>query len=397
METLSLVTTESLQLTVRDHLQQMPVSKGAALEFFDSGPGKSIHTFLYFLGCPVMQLLGISTNLINVTVFLRAGLSDGMAVTFLGLAGSDLLYNVFYFMGRLLNAVHTVFEERPYLNTFHLSYILAKHGRMWFNVSILLTVFAAVQKCACIAIPLTFRNFFTARKSAITVLAIYVAVVTYFLPFLTLDRLRPYKEQGTNRTRFGYSLRNANLASQIGDFVTYANRIILPYVSQGIVIICVVTMTFKLRAAAQARRKMTSTSDASDADLNDVTSAPEGDRRTTKKSGGSSKTTYGSNNVLSSKELRVIRSVNILCGIFIAGTTPQTIIGAFRLAYSEFGDFGRYYSVLTFTQGFQQLMEIMSTAVNILVYYHFNSKYRRTFDAIFRHNIEDSNDEKQVT
>ncbi|RUS70062.1 hypothetical protein EGW08_022177 [Elysia chlorotica] len=392
METHFWMTTDS----VRADLQQTQANHGGNnVVFFDSGPGKLLHSLIYFLACPVMMLVAISTNLINVTVFLRAGLNDGMTITFLGLAVSDLLYNVFYCMGRLLNAVHSVFGSRPYLNTFHLSYIFAKHGRMWFNVSVLLTVYAAIQKTACIAIPLTFRSFFTRRKSAITVIAIYLAVVTYFLPFLTLDQLQPYMERGTNRTRLGYSLRNRNMAGKIQDFVTYANRIILPYVSQGIVVICVIVITFKLRSAAETRRKMTSTNNDCDTDLNDETVGSVGDEKG-KKNAESGRTNNSGSGVLSLRELRVIRSVNILCAIFIAGTTPQTIIGAFNLAFPEFGDFGAYYSVYTFTQAFQQLMEITSTAVNILVYYHFNSKYRRTFEAIFKRNIEDTNSKSET-
>ena len=365
----------------------------SALEFFASGPGKSIHTFLYFLGCPVMQLLGMSTNLINVTVFLRAGLSDGMAVTFLGLAVSDLLYNVFYFIGRLLNAVQRIFQEKPYINTLHLSYVLAKHGRMWFNVSILLTVFAAVQKCACIAIPFTFRHFFTRRKSAITIVSVYVTVITYFLPYLSLDRFLPYTERRTNRTRLGYSLRDRKLAERIDDFVTLANRVVLPYVSQVLLIICVLIMTLKLRSAAEARRKMTSVNSGSDAGLSGVTSGPPSDQRA-RMNPDSDKTTNDSKNILNPKELRVVRSVNILCGVFIAGTTPQTVIEALALAFGDFGDFGRYSSLYYFTQGVQQFIEITGTAVNILVYFHFNSKYRRTFLTLFRCNIDASNDKK---
>ncbi|GFR89024.1 chemosensory receptor C [Elysia marginata] len=356
-------------------LLHVPPNDQSELDVFQTAPGKLISTFIYYLGCPVMMLVAISTNLINVTVFLRGGLRDGMAINFLGLTISDLLYNMFYFMGRLLNAVQSVFDESPYLNTRHLSFIFAKYGRMWFNVSILLTVFAAIQKCACIAIPLTFRNFFTPRKSAITVLTIYVGVVAYFLPYLTLDQLRPYTERGTNRTRLGYWLRNEELAVRIDKFVTYANRIVLPYVSQGIVIVCVFTMTLKLRSAAKTRQKMTSA--RGDLDLNKATSEAHIETHNpdiVDKNKGSA---------LSSKELRVVRSVNILCFVFVAGTTPHSIIEAFSLAIDTFDDMGRNRSLYFFLQGLQQIIEISSTAVNIAIYYHFNSKYRRTFKALF--------------
>ncbi|GFS03530.1 hypothetical protein ElyMa_001152300 [Elysia marginata] len=148
MEDLLSMSTESMQqfLVTKQPQPQAQHAGPAELVFFQSGPGKLIHTLIYYLGCPVMMLVAISTNLINVAVFLRGGLRDGMAINFLGLTISDLLYNMFYFMGRLLNAVQSVFDESPYLNTRHLSFIFAKYGRMWFNVSILLTVFAAIQK-----------------------------------------------------------------------------------------------------------------------------------------------------------------------------------------------------------------------------------------------------------
>ena len=383
MEFHAWMTTESIGVIMTQQDRQQQEEGRPGLEFFQSGPGKLMYYLIFYLGCPMMTLLAISTNAINIVVFLRGGLNDGMAINFLGLAVSDLLYNVFYFMGRNLNTMHSVFHERPYLNTRHLAYICAKHGRLWFNVSILLTVFAAIQKCACIAIPLTFRNFFTPRKSAIAVLGIYVAVVTFFLPFLAIDQLKPYTERSTNRTRLGYSLRDRKLGIKISRFMTYANKILLPYICQGIVIVCVFTMTIKLRRAAEIRRKMTSTTNnGANEDVSDVPAQPKNNQKE-KIPHESDKTNKTNDNVLSSKELRVIRSVNILCGIFIAGTTPQTLIGAFDMAFTEFGDKALYASVYFFSSGLQQLLEIMSTAVNVFVYYRFNSKYKRTFSTLF--------------
>ncbi|GFO09781.1 chemosensory receptor a [Plakobranchus ocellatus] len=358
------------------------------VDFFVSGPGKWIHTAVYFLLCPLMMVFGIVTNCINLTVFIGGGLNDGMTINFLGLTISDLLYNVFYFTTRTLNSISSVFEESPYLNTLHMAFIMAKYGRMCFNVSSLLTVFAAIQKCACIAIPLTFRNFFTARRSTMVVLSIYIGVITYFLPYLSMDQLRPYQERFTNRTRLGYSMRNRDLGLAVDFVVGYSNRIVLPYVSQSLVVVCMVTMTVKLRAAANTRRKMTSSSTA-DTEETDV--PPDSQRDATSTSTVAKKA--GNTTVLSSKELRVIRSVNILCCVFIAGTTPQTIIEICDMAFDTFSDRGLHSPIYFFVRGIKQLLEVASTAINIVVYYRFNTKYKRVFQSIFARN---KNDQKQV-
>ena len=90
------------------------------------------------------------------------------------------------------------------------------------------------------------------------------------------------------------------------------------------------------------------------------------------------------NDTLNPRELRVIRSANLICVILIVGTLPYLVITAcniaFRPVFSDIGEVGLYFTV----RGLQDIIYVSSTAANIFVYYKFNTKYRKAVNSMLK-------------
>ncbi|KAK3756367.1 hypothetical protein RRG08_038856 [Elysia crispata] len=164
-----------------------------------------------------------------------------------------------------------------------------------------------------------------------------------------------------NRTRLMLRSVNFELAGVLFEVSKAVNRIFIPFVAEIILIVCVTIMTYKLRQSATIRHSMTSTAIQVD------------------KSVGEEKeenTDIAPGSKLNIRELKVIQSVNMICVLFIIGTSPRCIIEGCDLALKEFGD---HVTLYYFLNGMQDLFVALSIAANIIVYYRYNTKYRVTF------------------
>ncbi|GFS11695.1 peptide receptor GPCR [Elysia marginata] len=330
------------------------------IQFLDTDPGKWLYWSLNYAALPIISAICVFSNIVNISIFLKVGLRDGASVIFLGLSFSDMFYCCIKLVHAVLRSLESVMYQYPFVRLSHLGFILGYYARMFFDISVLITVFAGVQKCACVATPLTFRKFFTFRRSLTTIVLMYVCPLIYYLPQFTNSFLWARVDPQFNRTRLMVRHVNLDLAWVLFSMNKAVNRISIPFVAETVLIFCVAIMTHKLRQAAATRYSMTSTS------VQEKQSASVGKGDTGSK--------------LSAKELRVIRSVNIICLIFIVGTAPRCIIEGCDLALDEFGDHMKLYYFLS---SIQELIIHLSIAANILVYYMFNAKYRESFREIF--------------
>ncbi|KAK3764162.1 hypothetical protein RRG08_044091 [Elysia crispata] len=270
---------------------------------------------------------------------------------------------------------------------------------MWYVISVLLTVFAAVQKCSCIALPLMFGHFFTSRRTSVVIITIFTVTIAYHLPSLSLYRWNEYLDHRRNRTRLGYGWVNRPLGLKLNIITDWINFITVPFTSEGVIIVCVIIMTVKLRQAATTRLAMTAGSstthkggkksahsvipDPKNQRVGTVSSENENYPQQNLGSQGTDKAIVNPNDILNPRELRVIRSAYLICVIFIVGTLPYLVITACNLVYrpmfSDYGESTFYYTV----KGIQDIIYVSSTAANILVYYKFNTKYRKAVNTMF--------------
>ncbi|GFS21227.1 chemosensory receptor B [Elysia marginata] len=115
---------------------------------------------------------------------------------------------------------------------------------------------------------------------------------------------------------------------------------------------CVGVLTFNLYQAAKTRRECLKTSQTQD---------QQG---------------------LSSKDLQVVKSVVLVCTIFVLLQLPGLLNSTVRLILPEFNT-GKY---LVYIFGISSQINLTCTylnaSINIFVYYNYNSKYRTVFRSL---------------
>ncbi|GFN86013.1 chemosensory receptor c [Plakobranchus ocellatus] len=376
------------------------VSAEESVRFLDTAQAISLRRSLYYAVNTFILTVSVITNMLNIVTFIKAGLLEGMSCLFLSLSLSDLLHCALILVERSLGIAEVFYHQHPYFKLMVMAFFLTRNAAIWHVISTLLTVFAAIQKCACVTFPLTFRFFFTRKRSVFVIFLIYLCVIISYIPVYVVDTVGPYFSTRFNRTRLGYRIRNFKVYKGSADYYLFAHYVWLPFVALSINILCVIIMTWKLRIAARTRKDMTAGGKSQARDPSRETAASqtsnsnkigsesvEIDRNTHKKVIDGSDDVKLSNNeknaALSERELRVLRSVNLVCGIFIGGTAPYCILNSCALFLDSFDHRGRDFTLYYILVSFQEIWYFGSTSLNIFVYYIYNSKFKKALRGIF--------------
>ncbi|GFR80302.1 chemosensory receptor A [Elysia marginata] len=290
---------------------------------------------------PALEVLGIFANFINMAVFYKMGLSDGVTQNFFILSMSDCLILAI----ALVNSITYILQERiyagkhPYVEIVHLASFLATTFPQTF--SLIITVVIAVVRCCCVAMPLRVKYLLTAGRQLAAILVFSTGALCMlmyaFAPlrviYIHSERVNSTLPMFINLKWYAYTLFT-NIFFNIG-FV--------------IVIICVIILTISLNRSSKFRE--TSTSGA------DVTKQTKEGR----------------------KEARVVKTVVFLCIIFILCYLPTMIFSIFGHVESEFSKTGFYRNANIFFLMFLEFSLMVNANVNIFVYYLYNSRYRTVF------------------
>ena len=124
-------------------------------------------------------------NTVNIILFYKMGLSDGVARNFFILALSDCLYAAVAFLNKLLiilrilaimyigyggleQVINTIFQATFYCGPYQQ------------NFSLITTCVIAVVRCCCVAMPLKVKYLLTARHQLIAILFFFGYCHLYF-------------------------------------------------------------------------------------------------------------------------------------------------------------------------------------------------------------------------
>ncbi|KAK3696471.1 hypothetical protein RRG08_011473 [Elysia crispata] len=397
--------------------------------------GKDVITLLYF---PFLAF-GVVSNILNIVVYTRIGVKDNMTVSFLTLSISDLLYLVLLSPHITADALTHLVEDRlgktiPWL--FHdriLRFPFYWYAFTFYETSILINVYISVVRCACVAIPFTVKSMFTVRRAIIAFVVFFLSIFALRFPMFMTKRIVQEYDPVTNKTRFMYrEIEDGGLADKLNDIVS---RNILSWISFMTVIICLVIMVFKLQASAKFRSSLSTGNSSSSGYNKEVCNAQESDQleatpskanvfdkdrsksnnidtfkgypssdqetndleavkdlstklKASKKKKAVS-TLNGGNQMLSSKEAQVVRSVVLVACVFIMCQTPFMAYTLARQIEPKFddviqGDVSRYIFIFGLCSNMSTIFAMINASVNIIVYYNFNSRYRSCIKSLLK-------------
>ncbi|GFO45789.1 chemosensory receptor a [Plakobranchus ocellatus] len=309
---------------------------------------------------PVIIVFGLLANLTNIVVFLKAGIKDNVTTLMLSLSVSDLLYLTIMSSSPYVFIVSHFADHRLFpFDTNLITELLYWPAMVFYDFSALISVWLGVTRCACVAMPLKFKSVFTKTRTVKLVLASFVLALSLRIPILSVYRIARRTDPDTNVSYVYLAKHNRKAMTRINDVL---NRNSLQYIYFIIMITCVCVLSFKLHQASAIRRSHSSTP------------APQSEQASEKPD----------NQGMSSKDVRVIKSVVMVCSIFITSQAPFLIYSTVRLINPEFDVFAKLNNLFVMSSTISRTCSYLNASVNIFVYYNFNSKYKSVCLSMFR-------------
>ncbi|RUS90154.1 hypothetical protein EGW08_002033, partial [Elysia chlorotica] len=291
---------------------------------------------------------GLLANILNIIIFLKAGAKDSVTILLLSLSASDLLYltlivaNMSVEAMRLLAPSHIWTFDSSILAVF--SYWPAMIA---YDFSSYITVSLGIMRCVCVALPIKFKHVVSTTKTIIFVVCLGAIAIIMKLPEMTEYRISCREDPQTNTTTLYLERFNYVQALQV---YTILNRAIayMVYISM---VASVIVLIIKLYKASKIRRSCPS--DLSDSDPRKPPTQ-----------------------AMSSRDIQLVKSVVLICSIFIVSQSAFLIPSMARLILPNVYD----NTILAISAGVTyRILKFLNASVNIFVYYNFNRKYRSIF------------------
>ncbi|CAG5132555.1 unnamed protein product [Candidula unifasciata] len=318
----------------------------------------------------IFAFLGVISNII-IRTFIAMGLSDGVTVSFLALAIFDLTYLIAS-LSLGVAVVFYVIEMRTKIRFKIEPYgvcLFFGSCMIFINLTnVLATTFLAVARCMCVSRPLQFKNTFTRKRAIYFMITFAIFSIIIYLPILVNMGMVQRFDSRTNTSR--PSLWISPKREFIKEIVWLVIDMVLPVATQLIILVCVVIMVNSLQEASRFRQSTASislkpfTHQDRNKSLSRKVKMPKG---------------YDSNNViekLTGKDLLVVQQVVLISVVYIVCNTPKILISIATSIEPEF-TIGKTYSKLYMcANGLRKHFEILNAAVNLIIYYKYNTKFR---------------------
>ena len=326
-----------------------------------------------------ISIFGLASNTINIIVFVKIGLRDNVTVTLLFLSLSDLFNLILRCPINVATLLVTDYQDHIWPfdpQILHLGFYW--YAYVFYDYSSFISVFLALVRCACVARPLRFKSMFTTQRTFAILGVLFSLALILRIPVLTIIRLTWAVNPLTNSTyRSIYFMDNFQKILKANDII---NRNIVSALAYITVTTCVLILSFKLQNASRFRQSLLSPTQV--ASTENPNSTIEADKIKTG-TNPFARNTVAASNSLSAKDLQVIKSVTLVCAIFILSQLPFQIRSTIRLLDPEFSQRGTKQFAFGFTSLIVEAFGHLNAFVNIFVYYHFNSRYRETFLRFF--------------
>ncbi|GFR59889.1 chemosensory receptor A [Elysia marginata] len=309
---------------------------------------------------PAITLFGLISNMTNIIVFSKTSPKNNVTILLLSLAVSDLIFLILASPKVSIFFILAVFPsyEWPF-NFRYMNYLLYWPTYTAYDISSYISVSLAVIRCACVAMPLKFKFFFTNSRTVKWVFCLVFITLALRMPVLTINRLAWRMDPETNVSSLYVKSTNNEMMSRINDIM---NRGVMIYTAYTVTILCTALLIVKLNKASKIRRSSTPKSPQSP----DVTSHNQ-----------------APGHGLSVKDVQVVKSVVLVCILFILFQLPFVVSSTLRLLLPDFdADKRLMYAFGIFSQ-INTTCSFLNASLNIFVYYNYNSKFRAVFCSVF--------------
>lgn len=313
-----------------------------------NGQHYTITLINYAFLCSIVSTLGIFANVINLIVFFRQGLNTTINISFFSLAISDLFSLVFQQISNLYINPLFVALDLPIVYS-EVQFMTARLVRVLFTrVTFFITVYITAERCLCIAFPLHIKQIITPKRTAVTLVLIFVLTSVTFLPSFSTTYLGRKFHAARNKTLLGLVFRKYKNIVIATSYFIQAISGLLAFLAIAVLTLILV---HKLRQKSEWRKT--------------VNIQP------------------GKSESMSQRDRGTVKMVVLIAGILILCYTPSVVLCLTTFLEPEFTEGGRYYNMYSSLWSIAMVMENINSSVNIFFYLKMSSKYRHTCKELF--------------
>ncbi|XP_059167477.1 uncharacterized protein LOC131949644 [Physella acuta] len=316
---------------------------------------------------PCVIIIGIITNIINILVFVTMGVKDSMMASFLALSTTDLAYLLCSSLPASATVIGLSGTTRSMpINAFFLAGIAVYYQGLFLDISLGIIAYVAIAKCCCVVIALKFKSVFTLKRTFIVLTIIVITALTSRLPVFTSMGLIWVSNPQTNRSQLvGWFSKDFKSSVEFNNLL---NRTAYPNAIFVIVLICSVILSSSLVEASAMRLKMTS-----------------GNKRKPeiKKSSHDYEEDHGDKNILTKRDLHVIRQVVTVACCLMFTVMILSLNSLAAVFIPGFNSTGKYWQLYNITETIGYTCTHIHAGVHLVIYLRFNLKFKLTCSKIF--------------
>ncbi|CAL1525862.1 unnamed protein product, partial [Lymnaea stagnalis] len=203
------------------------------------------------------SLLGIVTNIINIRVFCRQGVtSDSPTVTFFALSVSDLLGCIFILPQPLCYyfEYYTTTQNLFLRNCYTVMFMPATYTHVILNkITSFVTVYMSVERAICVIFPLRVQRIIKVKNTVVIMVVLYVAITLTYVPYAANVFIIWVVDPEHNGT-----VKAVNYYTPLGYFFITSNTIFHSMILTSAAMLCVtvatVAMVTRLKASLKWRQ-----------------------------------------------------------------------------------------------------------------------------------------------
>ncbi|CAL1545322.1 unnamed protein product [Lymnaea stagnalis] len=298
---------------------------------------------------PVLSVIGLCGNIINIIVFVTQGFHDTVNISLLALAVSD--------MGMLLNSLIIAIFNNPLLlgsgiliepQEFQTS-VAGWPIASFSKITSWITTYITFERCLCVVAPLRVKRLVTPKLVVFIMVSIYVMMFATLIPEYMTFYLDWKYFPNRNKTMIGIVPRKYSEAAR---GITFTIHTFSQFVSFPLIILFTAILIVKLRQKSKWRVKTTSGADQVLKNMN-------------KK---------GSKTI---KMITAIAVIHVLCYL------PAIVDLLITVTVPEFYILGLYKNSFLIAFSFPNFFESLNSSLSIFLYYRMSTKYRCTIKILY--------------
>ncbi|KAK6979904.1 G-protein coupled receptor [Biomphalaria glabrata] len=301
----------------------------------------------------IFNMAGLATNVINVMVFVKQGVtSDSITVSFFAMSLSDLLSSALLIPSPLCSFIDLELSNSM-RNHCSLTLRVTNYLHVIFaRVTCLIQTSISVERAFSVTFPLHVKHLIKTRNTVIINLVLFMIILAHTLPYLSnVDVI--WLQDKDNTTRF---IMVENRDARVMSIVNYISMgFVIPSTAIAVNSLATVLIIVRLRLVQKWRRTVSSSASVS-------ISKAQG---------------------MSFKNLEITKTVTVITSMYVISLICSQICSIAFFTFPEVYLIGLNRYLYDVIYSIRYDIEAMHSTTNMFFYFKMSSRYREMFHLLF--------------